>query len=68
MSRAGLEFFKNPGWVNMHIKEAEIMTYALKKLFTERIQHSPRNTCRFSTSLLLPDNTSCISDSRIPIE
>lgn len=39
MSRAGLEFFKiQVGVENMYMKEAEIMTYALKKLFTERIQ------------------------------
>jgi hypothetical protein len=37
--RAGLEFFKiQVGVENMHMKEAEIMTYVLKKLFTERIQ------------------------------
>jgi hypothetical protein len=37
--RAGLEFFKiQVGVENMDMKEAEIMTYALKKLFTERIQ------------------------------
>jgi hypothetical protein len=37
--RAGLEFFKiQVGVEDIDMKEAEIMTYALKKLFTERIQ------------------------------
>jgi hypothetical protein len=35
----GLDFFRiQVGVENMHIKEAEIMTYALKELFAERIQ------------------------------
>jgi hypothetical protein len=39
VSRAGLEFFRiQVGVENMHMKEAEIMTYALKELFTEWIQ------------------------------
>jgi hypothetical protein len=39
VSRAGLEFFKIQVVVeNMHMKEAENITYALKELFTEGIQ------------------------------
>jgi hypothetical protein len=35
----GLDFFRiQVGVENMHIKEAEIMRYALEELFTERIQ------------------------------
>jgi hypothetical protein len=39
VSRAGLEFFRiQVGVENMYMKEDEIMTYALKELFTEGIQ------------------------------
>lgn len=46
MLSVGIEFFRIQGGVeNMYMKEAEIMTHALKEDSQKGFSYSPRNTC-----------------------